>query len=642
MNLITLENISKSYSEKILANNVSLGINEGEKIGLIGVNGTGKSSFLKIVAGVEEPDEGTVTKGNRVRIEYLAQTPDYDDNATVLEQVFKGNSEEMRILREYEELLEKIDKGEVKENDSERLIKLQGKIDALNLWDMESEAKNVLTKLGITNFEEKVGNLSGGQKKRIMLAAALITPCELLILDEPTNHLDNETISWLEEYLNSRKGALLMITHDRYFLDRVTNRILELDRGRLFSYDGNYSVFLEKKMERIAIEKASEEKRQNLMRKELAWVRRGAKARTTKQKARLQRFDELVNQEGFIENENIEISVMGTRLGKKIIEIEHLNKSFGDKKIVDDFNYIVLRSDRIGIVGPNGIGKSTLMGMIEGKVAPDSGEIIKGETVKIACFSQEDTHMHPEMRAIDYIKEAGEYLQTATGERITASQMCEKFLFDGTLQWTMIGMLSGGERRRLHLLRVLMEAPNVLLLDEPTNDLDIETLNRLEDYLDDFGGVVITVSHDRYFLDRICNKIFSYKGNGKIDIYTGNYGDYLLSKEEEDVNNKEKEVAVDKNKKEPSVDKNKNKGKVLKFSFKEQREFETIDEEIMTLEEKIEELDSLMAKHASEYGRLQELMEEKAKVEEELAFKYERWEYLNELAAQIEENKKNK
>lgn len=642
MNLITLENISKSYSEKILANNISLGINEGEKIGLIGVNGTGKSSFLKIVAGVEEPDEGTVTKGNRVRIEYLAQTPDYDDNATVLEQVFKGNSEEMRILREYEELLEKIDKGEVKENDSERLIKLQGKIDALNLWDMESEAKNVLTKLGITNFEEKVGNLSGGQKKRIMLAAALITPCELLILDEPTNHLDNETISWLEEYLNSRKGALLMITHDRYFLDRVTNRILELDRGRLFSYDGKYSVFLEKKMERIAIEKASEEKRQNLMRKELAWVRRGAKARTTKQKARLQRFDELVNQEGFIENENIEISVMGTRLGKKIIEIEHLNKSFGDKKIVDDFNYIVLRSDRIGIVGPNGIGKSTLIGMIEGKVKPDSGEIIKGETVKIACFSQEDTHMHPEMRAIDYIKEAGEYLQTATGERITASQMCEKFLFDGTLQWTMIGMLSGGERRRLHLLRVLMEAPNVLLLDEPTNDLDIETLNRLEDYLDDFGGVVITVSHDRYFLDRICNKIFSYKGNGKIDIYTGNYGDYLLSKEEEAVNNKEKEVAVDKNKKEPSVDKNKNKGKVLKFSFKEQREFETIDEEIMTLEEKIEELDSLMAKHASEYGRLQELMEEKAKVEEELAFKYERWEYLNELAAQIEENKKNK
>ena len=635
MNLITLENISKSYSEKILANNVSLGINEGEKIGLIGVNGTGKSSFLKIVAGVEEPDEGTVTKGNRVRIEYLAQTPDYDDNATVLEQVFKGNSEEMRILREYEELLEKIDKGEVKENDSERLIKLQGKIDALNLWDMESEAKNVLTKLGITNFEEKVGNLSGGQKKRIMLAAALITPCELLILDEPTNHLDNETISWLEEYLNSRKGALLMITHDRYFLDRVTNRILELDRGRLFSYDGNYSVFLEKKMERIAIEKASEEKRQNLMRKELAWVRRGAKARTTKQKARLQRFDELVNQEGFIENENIEISVMGTRLGKKIIEIEHLNKRFGDKKIVDDFNYIVLRSDRIGIVGPNGIGKSTLMGMIEGKVKPDSGEIIKGETVKIACFSQEDTHMHPEMRAIDYIKEAGEYLQTATGERITASQMCEKFLFDGTLQWTMIGMLSGGERRRLHLLRVLMEAPNVLLLDEPTNDLDIDTLSRLEDYLDDFNGVLICVSHDRYFLDRVCNKIFAYEGRGKINIYTGNYSDYLDYREQENIEFEEFEDKVKEEKpKAPKKEKPKAKNKP-KFSYNEQREFDTIDEDIEKLEDKIAHLEEDTSKYATDFTKLQEIMDEKTKLENELQVKYERWEYLNNLAEEI-------
>ena len=641
MNLMTLENISKSYSEKILLKDISLGINEGEKIGIIGVNGTGKSTLLKIIAGVEVPDDGTIIKANRVRVEYLPQNPDYNEDFTVLQQVFKGTSSEMKLLLEYEETLTALSNN-YNDNLNSKLISLQEKIDALNLWDLESEAKAVLTKLGITNFNQKVKELSGGQRKRVSLASALITPCELLILDEPTNHLDNDTIDYLEEYLNSRRGSLIMITHDRYFLDRVSNRIIELDKGRLFSYDGNYSTFLEKKMERLALEASMEEKRQNLIRKELAWVKRGAKARTTKQKARLQRFDELVNQEGFIENENIEISVMGTRLGKKIIEIEHLNKSFDDKKIVDDFNYIVLRSDRIGIVGPNGIGKSTLMGMIEGKVKPDSGEIIKGETVKIACFSQEDTHMHPEMRAIDYIKEAGEYLQTATGERITASQMCEKFLFDGTLQWTMIGMLSGGERRRLHLLRVLMEAPNVLLLDEPTNDLDIETLNRLEDYLDDFGGVVITVSHDRYFLDRICNKIFSYKGNGKIDIYTGNYGDYLLSKEEEAVNNKEKEVAVDKNKKESSVDKNKNKGKVLKFSFKEQREFETIDEEIMTLEEKIEELDSLMAKHASEYGRLQELIEEKANVEEELAFKYERWEYLNELAAQIEENKKNK
>ncbi|MBM6860478.1 ABC-F family ATP-binding cassette domain-containing protein, partial [Clostridium saudiense] len=501
MNLITLENISKSYSEKILVDNISLGINEGEKIGIIGVNGTGKSTFLKIIAGIEEPDSGTVTKGNRVRIEYLSQSPDYDENATVIEQVFRGNSDEMSLLRDYEEVLEEINKNPSNEELNNKLIKLQGKIDALNLWGLESEAKVVLTKLGINDFEAKVSTLSGGQKKRVMLASALITPCELLILDEPTNHLDNETINWLEEYLNSRKGALLMITHDRYFLDRVTNRILELDQGRLFSYEGNYSVFLEKKMERIEIEQASEEKRQNLIRKELAWVKRGAKARTTKQKARLDRFDELINRKVYEQAENVEISVMGSRLGKKIIEIENISKAFGEKQLIKDFSYIVTRQDRIGIVGKNGVGKSTLIKMLEEKIKPDSGEIIKGETVRIACFSQDDEHMNPDMRAIEYIKEVAEYLQTATGERITASQMCEKFLFDGTLQWTPIGKLSGGERRRLHLLRVLMDSPNVLLLDEPTNDLDIETLKRLEDYIDDFGGVVITVSHDRYFLD---------------------------------------------------------------------------------------------------------------------------------------------
>ena len=622
--VVEMKNITKKFGSFVANDNINLTVHKGEVHALLGENGAGKSTLMNILYGLYQQTSGEI---------YINEKLVNMDNPNVAIANGIGMVHQHFMLVQPFTVAQNIILG----------VEPTKGLGSIDINKAIEDVKAISEKYGLyVDPNAKIEDISVGMQQRVEILKALYRGAEILILDEPTNHLDNETISWLEEYLNSRKGALLMITHDRYFLDRVTNRILELDRGRLFSYDGNYSVFLEKKMERIAIEKASEEKRQNLMRKELAWVRRGAKARTTKQKARLQRFDELVNQEGFIENENIEISVMGTRLGKKIIEIEHLNKSFGDKKIVDDFNYIVLRSDRIGIVGPNGIGKSTLMGMIEGKVAPDSGEIIKGETVKIACFSQEDTHMHPEMRAIDYIKEAGEYLQTATGERITASQMCEKFLFDGTLQWTMIGMLSGGERRRLHLLRVLMEAPNVLLLDEPTNDLDIETLNRLEDYLDDFGGVVITVSHDRYFLDRICNKIFSYKGNGKIDIYTGNYGDYLLSKEEEAVNNKEKEVAVDKNKKEPSVDKNKNKGKVLKFSFKEQREFETIDEEIMTLEEKIEELDSLMAKHASEYGRLQELMEEKAKVEEELAFKYERWEYLNELAAQIEENKKNK
>ena len=640
MNLITLENISKSYSEKILVDNISLGINEGEKIGIIGVNGTGKSTFLKIIAGVEEPDSGTVTKGNRVRIEYLSQSPNYDENATVIEQVFRGNSEEMSLLRDYEEVLEEISKNPSNEDLNNKLIKLQGKIDALNLWGLESEAKVVLTKLGINDFEAKVSTLSGGQKKRVMLASALITPCELLILDEPTNHLDNETINWLEEHLNSRKGALLMITHDRYFLDRVTNRILELDQGRLFSYEGNYSVFLEKKMERMEIEQASEEKRQNLIRKELAWVRRGAKARTTKQKARLDRFDELVNRKVYEQSENVEISVMGSRLGKKIIEIENISKSFGDKQLIKDFSYIVTRQDRIGIVGENGVGKSTLIKMLEEKLKPDSGEIVKGETVRIACFSQDDEHMNPDMRAIEYIKEVAEYLQTATGERITASQMCEKFLFDGTLQWTPIGKLSGGERRRLHLLRVLMDSPNVLLLDEPTNDLDIETLKRLEDYLDDFGGVVITVSHDRYFLDRICNKIFAYEGNGNIRIYTGNYSDYLLTKEYEEAINKQEKASE--KPKDLSEKKERVKEKKLKFTYKEEREFETIDEDIENLENKISEIDILMEKNSRDFGKLQELMKEKEETEAELEHKYERWEYLNDLAQKIEEQKNNK
>ena len=637
MNLITLENISKSYSEKILVDNISLGINEGEKIGIIGVNGTGKSTFLKIIAGIEEPDLGTVTKGNRVRIEYLSQSPDYDDNATVIEQVFRGNSEEMSLLRDYEEVLEEINKNPSNDDLNNKLIRLQSKIDALNLWGLESEAKVVLTKLGISDFEAKVGTLSGGQKKRVMLASALITPCELLILDEPTNHLDNDTINWLEEYLNSRKGALLMITHDRYFLDRVTNRILELDQGRLFSYEGNYSVFLEKKMERMEIEQASEEKRQNLIRKELAWVKRGAKARTTKQKARLDRFDELINRKVYEEADNVEISVMGSRLGKKIIEIENISKGFGEKQLIKDFSYIVTRQDRIGIVGENGVGKSTLIKMLEDRITPDSGEIIKGETVRIACFSQDDEHMNPEMRAIEYIKEVAEYLQTATGERITASQMCEKFLFDGTLQWTPIGKLSGGERRRLHLLRVLMDSPNVLLLDEPTNDLDIETLKRLEDYLDDFGGVVITVSHDRYFLDRICNKIFAYEGNGDIRIYTGNYSDYLLVKEyEEAINKQEKSIEKPKD---LTDKKERVKEKKLKFTYKEEREFETIDEDIESLENKISEIDILMDKNSRDFGKLQELMKEKELIEAELEHKYERWEYLNDLAQKIEEQK---
>ena len=636
MNLMTLENISKSYSEKILLKNISLGINEGEKIGIIGVNGTGKSTLLKIIAGAEVCDDGTITKANRVRVEYLPQNPDYNEDFTVLQQVFKGTSNEMKLLLEYQETLDLLSKN-YDDNLNNKLISLQEKIDTLNLWDLESEAKTVLTKLGITNFSQKVKELSGGQRKRVSLASALITPCELLVLDEPTNHLDNDTIDYLEEYLNSRKGSLIMITHDRYFLDRVSNRIIELDKGRLFSYDGNYSVFLEKKMERLALESSMEEKRQNLIRKELAWVKRGAKARTTKQKARLQRFDELVNKDTYTPDEKMDISVGSTRLGKKIIEMHHISKKFDNKVLIDDLDYTIARTDRIGIIGKNGMGKSTLIKILNGEILPDSGHIEIGETVKIGCFSQDDSHMHPEMRAIDYVKEASDYIETADGTKISASQMCEKFLFNSTMQYSFIGNLSGGERRRLHLLRTLMLAPNVLLLDEPTNDLDIATLNILEDYLDEFSGIVITVSHDRYFLDRICNKIFAYEGIGKIHIFTGNYSDYSIYREIQGIEFKEEaketieKIPAKKEKPKPS--------KKLKFTYNEQREFETIDSDIEKLEQNIEKLENDSIKFATDFVKLQEILNEKSKAEAELEYKYERWEYLNNLAEEIENSK---
>lgn len=634
MNLITLENISKSYSEKKLIENISLGINDKEKIGLIGVNGTGKSTLLKIIAGAEIPDDGTITKANKVRIEYLPQNPYYDENATVLEQVFKGTCEEMKIIGDYQDVLDKINKS-YDEKLNDKLLKLQEKMDALNLWDLESSAKTVLTKLGIKDFNQKVKELSGGQRKRVSLASALITPCELLILDEPTNHLDNDTIDWLETYLNSFKGSILMITHDRYFLDRVTNRILELDKGVLYSYEGNYSVFLEKKMNRLQLAESMEAKRQNLLRKELAWVRRGAKARTTKQKARLQRFDELSNKNDYTPEDKLEISVGSSRLGKKIIEIENLSKSFDGRTFIDNLDYTLARTDRIGIVGRNGLGKSTLIRLLNGELKPDSGTISIGETVKIGCFNQDTSKMHPEMRAIDYIKEESDYITTADGHKITASQMCEKFLFNGTLQYTHIKNLSGGEKRRLQLLRVLMMAPNVLLLDEPTNDLDIDTLSRLEDYLDDFNGVLICVSHDRYFLDRVCNKIFAYEGRGKINIYTGNYSDYLNYREQENIEFEEFEDKVKEEKpKAPKKEKPKAKNKP-KFSYNEQREFDTIDEDIENLEEKIAHLEEDTSKYATDFTKLQEIMDEKTKLENELQVKYERWEYLNNLAEEI-------
>ena len=635
MNLITLDNINKSYSEKVLLDNVSLGINSGEKIGLIGINGAGKSTLLKIVTGRDEFFDGVVTKGKNIRIEYLSQNPDFNKDATVLEQIFRGDTPEMKLLMEYETLLEDINNGNGTDEKNKKLISLQGEIDSMNLWDLESDAKAILNKLGIKDYSAKMGTLSGGQKKRVFLASSLITPCELLVLDEPTNHLDASSIEWLEEYINARKGALLMITHDRYFLDRVANRIIELDRGKLFSYEGNYSDFLEKKAERLALESVREEKRQKLLIKELAWVRKGAKARTTKQKARLQRYDELANEEHIEVKGDIEMPFIGRRLGKKIVELNNISKSFGDKNLISDFNYIFLRDDRIGIVGNNGMGKTTLINIIMGALKPDSGTIEIGETVKLGVFTQDDKEMDGNLRAIDYIKEGGETIPTEDGTKITASQLAERFMFDGTMQYTPVSKLSGGERRRLHLLRILMEAPNVLVLDEPTNDLDIETLKTLEDFLDDFMGVVVVVSHDRYFLDRICNKIFSYEGNGEIKNYPGNYSDFLIAKEleifkekEEDLSNKIKEDSKPKKREDKP-----------KFTFKEQKEYDTIEADITKVESEIEELERKMSKNASNYGLLNELVKEKEALEEVLEHKYERWEYLNEIALKIEEYK---
>lgn len=632
MNILNGENISKSYSEKILLKNVSLSISEGDKIGIIGINGTGKSTLLKIIAGIEVPDEGKITKGSSISIEYLPQSPDFHPEVTVLEQVFRGDTAVMKVIREYEKALEA--------NDAEAIMRLTRDMDAVDAWNIEVEAKTILTKFGIRDFNAKIGTLSGGQKKRIALAAALINPSDLLILDEPTNHLDNDIIDYLEGYLNKRKGALLMVTHDRYFLERVTNKIIELDRGKLYEYYGNYNQFLEKKLLREEIERANEEKRQNLLRRELAWIKRGAKARTTKQKARIQRFEELKDKEPEFIDKNIEISVASSRLGKKVIEIYDISKSYGEKKIIRNFSYILLRDDRVGIVGPNGIGKSTLLNIIAGKMEPDSGRVEIGDTVRIGMFSQETYHMDENMRAIEYVKEGAEYITNAEGYRLTASQMMETFLFDPTLQWTPIGKLSGGERRRLHLLRVLMEAPNVLLLDEPTNDLDIETLTILEDYLEGFPGAVITVSHDRYFLDKVVDKIFYFEGDGYISQHTGNYSDLKekLDKEiadkEDGKDNKSKEADANKERRE--------KPKTLKFTYKEQKEYEEIDNIIASIEQRIRELEMEIEKAASDYERLQQLLSDKEEQEKLLEEKMERWVYLNELAEKIEESKKQK
>lgn len=646
MNIMTVEHISKSYGEKVLFEDASFGMADQDKIGIIGVNGTGKSTFLRVIAGLEPPDEGQISIGNSVRVRYLAQNPDFDPGMTVLQQVFQGQDPQMKIVRDYTETMERVELNPSDESLQQKLLKLNQEMDALQAWQLESEAKTILSKLGISSFDALMGTLSGGQRKRVALASALIQPCELLILDEPTNHIDNDSVAWLEQYLQKRRGALLMITHDRYFLDRVANVMLELDQGRLYRYEANYSAFLELKAQREEREAASEQKRQNLLRTELAWIRRGAKARSTKQKARIERFEALKDQKGPQRAGNVDMAALSTRLGRKILEIEHLAKKAGDRTLIRDLSYIAVPGDRVGIVGPNGSGKSTLLNLIAGRLEPDEGEIVLGPTVKLGYFTQEHQEMDGNMRVIEYIKEGAEVIRTDDGSQITASQMLERFLFPPAMQWTPISKLSGGEKRRLYLLRVLMSAPNVLLLDEPTNDLDIQTLSVLEDYLDDFPGVVFVVSHDRFFLDRTVEKIMAFEGEGAIRVHVGAYTEYAewMSKNVPSAAGGSpadgpKKAGASQEAAQPSAQAKEATREKLKFSYKEQREFEQIDGLIEACEQKLEGIQKEMEAAFSDSARLQELLQAQQEAEQELEHLMDRWTYLNELAEKIEQSK---
>lgn len=609
MNILNAEKISKTYGEKVLFDKVVLGVNKGDKIGVIGVNGTGKSTFLKIIAGIEEPDAGEIVSGRGVTVSYLAQAPQFNPGDTIVGYVIKD-----------------------KNNAS------------------EAEAKTILTKLGITDFDAAINTLSGGQRKRIALARTLVSPAEVLILDEPTNHLDSDMVIWLEEYIKKFRGELIMVTHDRYFLDNVTNRIVELDGGKLYGYDTNYSGFLELKTQREEMERATEAKRANILRRELEWIRRGCQARSTKQQARIDRYEDMKEASrqarASFENKALEMNSVSTRLGKKTIELSDICKSFGEKKVIDDFTYIFLRDDRIGIIGKNGCGKSTLMKIITGNLKPDSGSVEIGDTVRIGYFMQENEPLDEKMTVLEFVRSIGEYVTTATG-KATASQMCEKFLFGPKSQWTPISKLSGGEKRRLYLLSVLMSAPNVLILDEPTNDLDIETLEILEDYLDGFAGIVIVVSHDRYFLDRTVDRIFSFEGGGRLKQYEGGFSDYYEKKQAENgiasdgaTQSVKEAVSGDTTSAKPKKYYKERENK-LKFTYAEQKEYDTIDDDIASLESKIEELDGEIADAATQYSRLNELMQEKADVEAQLEHKMDRWVYLNDLAEKIEAQKQN-
>lgn len=604
MNLITTEHLTHSYTERKLFDDASFSLNEQEKVGIIGINGTGKSTLLKILAGKEEPDEGTVIMGRNLRIGYLPQNPVFPESFDALTAALPLASD------------------------------ISG-----DPMDYEADAKSMLTKLGITKLSQNITELSGGQRKRIALVRTLLTPSDILILDEPTNHLDSAMAEWLENFLKNTKSALIMITHDRYFLDSVVNRIVEIDKGKLYSYNCNYLGYLERKAQREEIEMATERKRQSLLRVEIAWMQRGARARSTKQKAHIARYETLRDTKAPVRDNSVEMASVSSRLGKTTVELEHITKSYGDRTLINDFSYIFLRDDRIGIIGPNGCGKSTLMKIIDGTVKPDTGTVTIGQTVKIGYFSQENEALEENMRVIDYVRSGAEYIRQPDGSLITASAMLERFLFPGDMQYALIKKLSGGEKRRLYLLRILMEAPNVLFLDEPTNDLDIATLTILEDYLDHFDGIVAVVSHDRYFLDRVVRRIFSYEEDGHLVQYEGGYTDYLHAKQA-------KEAAITPSDTDSTVTENASKtinrsnwkdGQThkKKMTYQEQKDFETIEEDIQKLETRLEEIDEEMERAASDFVRLGKLSEEKENLSQELEQKMERWMYLEDLAQEL-------
>lgn len=617
MSLVVIENLSKSYTGRKLFDDVSFSINESEKIGLIGINGTGKSTLLKIVAGISEADSGSIVKRRNLYIRYLPQNPEFVKGDTVIESIIRDNMEEPQFSSEEE---------------------------------IAAAAKSILTRLGIYDFDRKTDNLSGGEKKRVALTSVLLSTADLLILDEPTNHLDSSMADWLEDYLKRFRGALLLITHDRYFLDSVTNRIVELDKGQLYSYQTNYEGFVEQKAKRLDEAVSAEKKRQNILRIELAWMQRGARARSTKQKAHIGRYEALRDMKAPEPDKDIEMESVYSRLGRTTIEINNVSKSYGGKVLIRNFTYVFGNDDRLGIVGSNGCGKSTLLKIITGMASPDSGDVTIGQTVKIGYFSQENEHMDGSMRVIDYIRDIAEYVKTNTGS-VSAGQMLERFLFTPDMQYTVIDKLSGGEKRRLYLLSVLMSAPNVLILDEPTNDLDIRTLTILESYLDNFQGIVITVSHDRYFLDRVVRRILAYSGDGVIEQYEGGFTDYQVgyalkhpgdnggSIQSTGIKNSNKSDTDVPGAGSKAAGGNRSHSKKLKFSYKEQREWDTIEEDIEKLEKKIEGLDADIIRCATDFVRLNELTAEKEEAGKHLEEKMERWEYLSNLAEEIEKSR---